>query len=583
MKVYVRTTKADAGRPANVVVSMQVVESDRTSGTHERCGEGSRDEAIPTQFTLTVQVFDDRMAVNSYITSVPKLKGRENYNEWAFAAENLLVLEGKLDCIKTESAKKLSGTGFNVNDEWIGCLMLAGLPDKYFHMIMAIEHSGIAITADVVKSKLIDMAGNDCDTNNALFTRGHHFSQIERNERNHKPSNSNKDGETSYVRNVNVVNNNKRKIIKCYRCKQVGHYKNQCTQEQNTKVKNTNAFSAVFLSGNFSKNDWYLDSGASIHMTNEVNNVRNRSNETSIKEIIAANRCAMPVLYSESVDIVTITPRNKYQVTINDVLCVPNLATNLISVSKLIQNGNSVNFTKNGGYIYNKKGELVAVAELIDGMYKVNTENRHCLFTSPSAVSSEVWHRRLGHLNSNDLNKMKDGAVTGMDYKDKAVIKKSTCVVCCEGKQSRLPFNHVGTRSTETLHTVHADLCGPMETTSIGRCRYYLILVDDYPRMAFVYFLKAKNQAFKYFKEFKSLVENQQNKKIKIFRTDNGLEFCSNEFEGYLTDAGIIHQKTNTYAPEQNAVSERMNRTIVERARCMLFDARLDKSFGLRQ
>ncbi|GBP14615.1 Retrovirus-related Pol polyprotein from transposon TNT 1-94 [Eumeta japonica] len=287
----------------------------------------------------------------------------------------------------------------------------------------------------------------------------------------------------------------------------------------------------------------------------------------------------MPVLYSGSVDIVTITPRNKYQVTINDVLCVPNLATNLISVSKLIQNGNSVNFTKNGGYIYNKKGELVAVAELIDGMYKVNTENRHCLFTSPSAVSSEVWHRRLGHLNSNDLNKMKDGAVTGMDYKDKAVIDKSTCVVCCEGKQSRLPFNHVGTRSTETLHTVHADLCDPMETTSIGGCRYYLILVDDYTRMAIVYFLKAKNQAFKYFKEFKSLVENQQNKKIKIFRTDNGLEFCSNEFEGYLTDAGIIHQKTNTYTPEQNAVSERMNRTIVERARCMLFDARLDKSF----
>lgn len=83
------------------------------------------------------------------------------------------------------------------------------------------------------------------------------------------------------------------------------------------------------------------------------------------------------------------------------------------------------------------------------------------------------------------------------------------------------------------------------------------------------------------FKEFKALVENQQNKKLKIFRTDNGLEFCNKEFDRYLAEAGIVHQKTNTYTPEQNAISERMNRTLVERARCMLFDAGL--GFGLRQ
>lgn len=102
---------------------------------------------------------------------------------------------------------------------------------------------------------------------------------------------------------------------------------------------------------------------------------------------------------------------------------------------------------------------------------------------------SELWHRRMGHLNSTDLNKMKEGAAVGIEFKDKAVINKSTCVVCCQGKQSRLPFNHVATRSSEVLNIIHADVCGPMEVASIGGSRYFLIFVDDHTRMTFVYFL----------------------------------------------------------------------------------------------
>lgn len=75
------------------------------------------------------------------------------------------------------------------------------------------------------------------------------------------------------------------------------------------------------------------------------------------------------------------------------------------------------------------------------------------------------------------------------------------------------------------------------------------------------------------------MVENQQNKKIKIFRTDNAGDLCSNKFESYLKSEGIIHQKTNSYTPEQNGVCERANRTVVEKARCLLFDAKLEKKF----
>lgn len=75
------------------------------------------------------------------------------------------------------------------------------------------------------------------------------------------------------------------------------------------------------------------------------------------------------------------------------------------------------------------------------------------------------------------------------------------------------------------------------------------------------------------------LVETQTNKKIKIIRSDNGREFCNAEFNNYLKKMGIVHQTTCPYTPEQNGLCERMNRTLVVKARCMLFDAQLSKTF----
>lgn len=115
--------------------------------------------------------------------------------------------------------------------------------------------------------------------------------------------------------------------------------------------------------------------------------------------------------------------------------------------------------------------------------------------------------------------------------------------------------------------------------TSIGGSKYFLLFVDGYSRMSFVYFLSAKSEALKFFKQFKSLAENQQNKKIKIFRTDQGGEFCSIDFEDFLKHHDIIQQTTNAYTPQQNGFAERLNRTIVEKARCLLFDAGLPKCF----
>ena len=106
-----------------------------------------------------------------------------------------------------------------------------------------------------------------------------------------------------------------------------------------------------------------------------------------------------------------------------------------------------------------------------------------------------------------------------------------------------------------------------MNTPSLGSQRYFLIFIDDFSRMTWVYFLKEKSEAFSTFKKFKALVEKQKGCSIKTIRSDRGGEYTSREFEEYCKNEGIQKQLTTGYTPQHNVVSERRNRTIVEMAR----------------
>ncbi|CAH2109079.1 unnamed protein product [Euphydryas editha] len=441
---------------------------------------------------------------------------------------------------------------------------------------MAIEHSGMIITTDAIKGKLMDMEPEKSDVNNAFAC----FRKNQRHSKNVKSTQSmvNKDGGNSQT----STSIKRKQNVKCYNCKQYGHYRNQCTNKdksfkntENKSSKTSNAFSAVFFNRIFDKSDWYVDSGASSHLTSNKDWMIDMCYSGFIKEIVVANQNKIPVLCCGNVNITTSTEECDYNITVENVLCVPMLSTNLLSVSQLIRQGNKVHFTSKGCEIFNKHDTLVATASLLNGVYKLNTTT--CLVAAV-AESPGVWHRRLGHVNSYNMNKMQD-AVKGIKFTEIANINKSNCIVCCEGKQNRLPFAHEGNRSTELLEVIHSDICGPMENLSLGGARYFLIFVDDYSRMTYVYFLKGKNEALHYFKEYKAKVENLTSKRIKILTSDNGKEFCNRDFDSYLKKMGIIHQKSNPYTPEQNGLCERMNRTLIEKARCLLFDAKLGKEF----
>ena len=133
--------------------------------------------------------------------------------------------------------------------------------------------------------------------------------------------------------------------------------------------------------------------------------------------------------------------------------------------------------------------------------------------------------------------------------------------------------------SQKPFEYAHSDLWGPARTMTHGGGQYFLTIIDDYSRRVWIYILKNKSDTFEKFKEWYVLIENRMETKLKTLRTDNGLEFLSEQFNKFCRKHGIQRHKTVARTPQQNGLAERMNRTILERVRCMLLGANLPKSF----
>nr|ABA91380.1 retrotransposon protein, putative, Ty1-copia subclass [Oryza sativa Japonica Group] len=230
--------------------------------------------------------------------------------------------------------------------------------------------------------------------------------------------------------------------------------------------------------------------------------------------------------------------------TLSDVRHFPNLKRSLISLRTLDRKG----YKYSGG----------------DGILKLILGNVAVVSDSLSnSDATNLWHMRLGHMSEIGLAELsKRGLLYGQ-----SIGKLKFCEHCIFGKHKRVKFN-TSTHTTEgTLDYVHSDLWGPARKTSFGGACYMMTIVDDYSRKVWPYFLKHKYQAFDVFKEWKTMVERQIERKVKILRTDNGMEFCSKIFKSYCKSKGIVRHYTVPHTPQQNCVAERMNMTIISKAR----------------
>ncbi|GJZ34722.1 putative ribonuclease H-like domain-containing protein, partial [Tanacetum coccineum] len=202
-----------------------------------------------------------------------------------------------------------------------------------------------------------------------------------------------------------------------------------------------------------------------------------------------------------------------------------------------------------------------------------------CLIAKAKSDESKLWHRRLGHINFKNLNKLvKGNLVRGLPSK---VFKNNhTCVACHKGKQHRASCKAKLKRLiTEPLHTLHMDLFGPTSVKSINHAIYCLVITDDCTKFSWVFFLASKDETSGILQNFIRQIENQLSHRVKIIRSDNGTEFKNRDMLEFCGNKGIKQEYSNARTPQQNGVAERMNMTLIEAARTMLADSLLPTTF----
>nr|GEU71464.1 hypothetical protein [Tanacetum cinerariifolium] len=271
----------------------------------------------------------------------------------------------------------------------------------------------------------------------------------------------------------------------------------------------------------------------------------------------------------------------------DDVFFVKELKFNLFSVSQMCDKKNSVLFTDTECLVLSPDFKLLDESQVLlrvlreKNMYNVNLKNivpsrdLTCLFAKETIDESNLWHRRLGHINFKTINKLvKGNLVRGLPTK--FFENYNTCVACKKGKQHRVSCKTKSVSSVDhPLYRLHMDLFGPTFVKSLNKKSYCLVVIDDYSRFTWVFFLATKDATSPILKTFITGLENQLSLKVKVIRSDNGTEFKNNDLNQFYGMKGIKREFSVPRTPKQNGIAERKNRTLIEAARIMLADSLL--------
>ncbi|GJZ98232.1 putative ribonuclease H-like domain-containing protein, partial [Tanacetum coccineum] len=259
-----------------------------------------------------------------------------------------------------------------------------------------------------------------------------------------------------------------------------------------------------------------------------------------------------------------------------DVYFVKELKFNLFSVSQMCDKKNYVLFTDSECLVLSPNFKLPDENQILlkiprqNNMYSFDMKNivpkdgLTCLVAKATSEESMLWHRRLGHVNFKNINKLvKENLASNIEphVRPKPLVPLLSHVACLKGKQ------HV------------ACLFGPTFVSSLMHKKYCLVVTDDYSRFSWVFFLRTKDETSEILKNFIKEIENLVDKKVKIIRSDNGTEFKNHVMDEFCREKGIKREYSVARTPQQNGVAERKNRTLIEAARTMLADSKLPTTF----
>ncbi len=510
----------------------------------------------------------------------------------------------------TSLAEQLRELNEEISSKKFATTVLGSLPDSYDTFLTSLNaRNAEDLDWDNVKGLLIEehMKRKEKlekqETNNALFVK-------KGKQSNYPQSRGGRRGGQGQYHNTGNNNNNQKaaqnynhnermKGVQCYRCKLFGHVAKNChynkpqkgTSGESSNMAEVGGIALISTNDLNRSNEWYIDSAATKHMTFNRAMLTNYFEYKQPRNIFLGDNTVIKALGQREVSLPTTIGLHDFNLDLQKVLYVPSLTKNLLSVPAMVEMEAEFFFDDEKCCVV-KNGEKFIIGTLANKLYTVNLKESAQVASISHALPLSVWHRRLGHLNNSYVEQLsKKDMVDGMVH-EASVYPEKDCEACILGKMQRksLPkqSEHRATRPYEVIHT---DVCGPMQVKSKGGSEYLLTFTDDYSRYATVFFLKSKSEVLSKFVEYLNGVENQTHHKIKklnildnatqvkMIRSDNGGEYTSRDFAKYCADKGILHEFTTPYTPEQNGVAERLNRTIMEAARSMLYQAKLSLQF----
>lgn len=368
---------------------------------------------------------------------------------------------------------------------------------------------------------------------------------------------------------------NKKKQVECYHCGKKGHIKRDCRTLKREmagepSVSTDKKFAIMARTTTMNNSGWLVDSGASTHMTPDRNVLDNYKVLPKKVPIKVGNSEYVYGIGTGSVTVIATVDGEQIEVTISDVKHVPGISDNLFSAGMADEKG--LKLLASGGRM-----EIIYKDNVIMVGYKAEGSNIYILdiqiparaCDAREARTEEGWHRVLGHPGITEIRNQRKGCTLGFKVVGGPTIEE--CGDCQTGKAHQVshpPSNRE--RAVEVLERTHIDLVSPVNPTSLGGTRFFLLARDEFSTYLHAYFLASKAQVVDIIRRHINEASILTQKKVRTLRSDNGSEFRNAAMTQLCQAEGIIQEFSSPYTPQQNGEIERANRTIIESARAMI-------------
>ena len=407
----------------------------------------------------------------------------------------------------TEVFNDLTIIGAPLDDEDKVVHLLASLPESYDTLVTALEANEKVPTMEVVIDRLTY------------------------EERKVKERESSSGAKGLYHRTDYSQQKRGRQSIRCHYCKRLGHMQRDCRDKLEAERRKGDAVvsvgnkkpggahmkskshkngasvgliatHALLANGQDNSEKWILDSGATCHICCNQQ-LFDELEVKSSQDVTLGDSRVIKSAGSGTVKVKLTQRDGSYRdCTLHDVLYVPDLSFNLLSIAKATEYGKVLTFNESTCNIISE-GDVVGSATKNGNLYYLDCSSfKQRVNTAKTRTGVNVWHQRYGHLGISSLKKFaKDELVSGMSSGDLSD-EVELCESCIKGKLHRTPFPSTsGRRAEEKLQLVHSDVCGKVNSKSLSGGEYFLTFVDDSTRYVWVYILKQKSQVFERFLE----------------------------------------------------------------------------------